>query len=74
MVFGVFVAPTALAQGKAEPAPEEHTGVKIGANAPKFTLKDQKGQERSLDEKLFLEGRRVRHSTEELVKATKAVK
>jgi cytochrome oxidase Cu insertion factor (SCO1/SenC/PrrC family) len=50
MVVGVFAAPTAVAQGKAKPAPEEHTGVKIGANAPKFTLKDQKGEERSLDE------------------------
>ena len=36
------------AQGK--PAPEELTGLKVGAKAPNFTLKDQEGKERSLDE------------------------
>jgi cytochrome oxidase Cu insertion factor (SCO1/SenC/PrrC family) len=36
------------AQGK--PAPEELTGLKVGAKAPSFRLKDQQGQERSLDE------------------------
>ena len=36
------------AQGK--PAPEELTGLKVGAKAPSFRLKDQQGKERSLDE------------------------
>ena len=36
------------AQGK--PAPEELTGLKVGARAPSFSLKDQEGKERSLDE------------------------
>ena len=40
------------AQGKAQgkPAPEELTGLKVGAKAPSFSLKDQQGKERSLDE------------------------
>ena len=38
------------AQGKAKPTPEEQTGLKVGVKAPKFTLKDQEGKERSLDE------------------------
>jgi cytochrome oxidase Cu insertion factor (SCO1/SenC/PrrC family) len=38
------------AQGKGRPAPEEQTGLKVGAKAPKFTLKDQEGREHSLDE------------------------
>ena len=41
---------TASSQGKGKPAPEEQTGLKVGAKAPKFTLKDQEGKERSLDE------------------------
>ena len=36
------------AQGK--PAPEELTGLRVGAKAPSFSLKDQQGKERSLDE------------------------
>ena len=35
-----------------KPAPEEQTGLKVGAEAPKFTLKDQEDKERSLDELL----------------------
>ena len=38
------------AQGK--PAPEERAGLKVGAKAPSFSLKDQQGKERSLDELL----------------------
>ena len=38
------------AQGKGRPAPEEQTGLEVGAKAPKFTLKDQEGKERRLDE------------------------
>lgn len=58
LVFGTVVAllatPSVWAQGKAQPrpAPEEQTGVKVGDKAPKFTLKDQAGKERSLDELL----------------------
>ena len=36
------------AQGK--PAPEELTALKVGAKASNFSLKDQQGKERSLDE------------------------
>jgi cytochrome oxidase Cu insertion factor (SCO1/SenC/PrrC family) len=46
----LLAAPTAFSQGVGKPAPEEHTGLKVGAKAPKFTLKDQAGKERSLDE------------------------
>ena len=46
----LLVAPTARSQGKGTPAPEEQTGLKVGEKAPKFTLKDQEGKERSLDE------------------------
>jgi cytochrome oxidase Cu insertion factor (SCO1/SenC/PrrC family) len=45
-------APYVAAQTKAKPAPEEQTGVKVGAQAPGFALKDQQGVERSLDELL----------------------
>ena len=50
----LLAAPTAWSQGKgkAKPAPEEQTGLKVGEKAPKFTLKDQEGKERSLDELL----------------------
>ena len=45
-------APDVWSQGKGEgkPAPEEQTGLKVGESAPKFTLKDQEGRARSLDE------------------------
>ena len=43
-------APSAWSQGEGKPAPEEQTGLKVGEPAPKFTLKDQEGRERSLDE------------------------
>jgi cytochrome oxidase Cu insertion factor (SCO1/SenC/PrrC family) len=46
----LLAAPTAFSQGKGKPAPEEQTGLKVGAKAPTFTLKDQEGKERSLDE------------------------
>jgi cytochrome oxidase Cu insertion factor (SCO1/SenC/PrrC family) len=46
----LFAAPSAFSQGKGKPAPEEQTGLNVGAKAPKFTLKDQAGKERSLDE------------------------
>jgi cytochrome oxidase Cu insertion factor (SCO1/SenC/PrrC family) len=34
----------------ADKAPEEKTGIKVGGRAPAFTLKDQAGKERTLDE------------------------
>jgi cytochrome oxidase Cu insertion factor (SCO1/SenC/PrrC family) len=49
-VVVLLAAPTAFSQGKGKPAPEEQTGLEVGAKAPKFALKDQEGKERSLDE------------------------
>jgi cytochrome oxidase Cu insertion factor (SCO1/SenC/PrrC family) len=46
----LLAMPSAWSQGKGKPAPEEQTGLKVGEPAPKFTLKDQEGRERSLDE------------------------
>jgi cytochrome oxidase Cu insertion factor (SCO1/SenC/PrrC family) len=46
----LLAPPTAWSQEKAKPAPEEQTGLKAGTKAPKFTLADQEGRERSLDE------------------------
>jgi cytochrome oxidase Cu insertion factor (SCO1/SenC/PrrC family) len=34
----------------ADKAPEEKTGLKVGTKAPAFTLKDQAGKDRTLDE------------------------
>ena len=50
--IALLFAPSGWAQGKAKPAPDEQTGLKVGEKAPKFTLKDQDGKERSLDELL----------------------
>ena len=54
MVFvsalSLLFAANLRAQGKGKPAPEEQTGLKVGVKAPKFTLKDQEGKERRLDE------------------------
>jgi cytochrome oxidase Cu insertion factor (SCO1/SenC/PrrC family) len=54
LAFVLLAVPNVWAQGKgkAKPAPEEQTGLKVGEKAPKFTLKDQEGTERSLDELL----------------------
>jgi cytochrome oxidase Cu insertion factor (SCO1/SenC/PrrC family) len=46
----LLAAPIARSQENAKPAPEEQTGLKVGAKAPKFALEDQQGTERSLDE------------------------
>ena len=51
-VITLLATPYALAQGNAKPAPDAQTGVKVGEKAPRFTLKDQEGKERSLDELL----------------------
>ena len=45
----LLAAPTAGSR-EGKPAPEELDGLKVGEQAPKFTLKDQDGKERSLDE------------------------
>jgi cytochrome oxidase Cu insertion factor (SCO1/SenC/PrrC family) len=45
----LWAAPAAWAQATAKPAPEEQTGLKVGAEAPRFILKDQEGNERALD-------------------------
>lgn len=46
----LLAATTLSAQERGKPAPEELTGLKVGAKAPRFTLKDQAGQDRPLDE------------------------
>jgi cytochrome oxidase Cu insertion factor (SCO1/SenC/PrrC family) len=38
------------AQQIGQPAADEQTGLKVGENAPRFTLRDQEGRGRSLDE------------------------
>ncbi|HJZ53930.1 MAG TPA: hypothetical protein VKE74_03180 [Gemmataceae bacterium] len=40
----------ASAGRSADPPPEEKTGLKVGTKAPAFKLKDQAGQERTLEE------------------------
>jgi cytochrome oxidase Cu insertion factor (SCO1/SenC/PrrC family) len=50
LVLSLASAPDLRAQAEGRPAPEEQTGLKVGTKAPKFTLKDQDGKERSLDE------------------------
>lgn len=42
-------SPHAAVAADKEPAPD-NTGLKVGEKAPAFTLKDQSGKERSLDE------------------------
>ena len=50
LTLSLLSAPNLRAQGKGKPAPEEQTGLKVGAKAPRFTLRDQEGKERSLAE------------------------
>lgn len=54
LVAATLAAGSATAQdpAKPKPAPEEQTGLKVGEHAPGFTLKDQSGAERSLDDLL----------------------
>jgi cytochrome oxidase Cu insertion factor (SCO1/SenC/PrrC family) len=54
IVLGLALAGTCRADDK---APDEKTGLKVGAKAPSFTLKDQNGKERSLDQ--FLKNGKV---------------
>ena len=48
----LLAASTGFSQTKGKPASDEHTGLKIGEKAPEFTLKDQEGKDRSLDDLL----------------------
>jgi cytochrome oxidase Cu insertion factor (SCO1/SenC/PrrC family) len=50
--IALLATQTARPQGQAKPAPEERTGPRVGERAPRFTLKDQEGQGRSLDDLL----------------------
>jgi cytochrome oxidase Cu insertion factor (SCO1/SenC/PrrC family) len=50
LMMGLLAAPHVRAQDKGRPAPEAETGLKVGEKAPHFTLKDQEGNDRSLDE------------------------
>lgn len=47
---GVLVLVAFTAARAADPAPADKTGLKVGTKAPSFTLKDQAGKERTLDE------------------------
>jgi cytochrome oxidase Cu insertion factor (SCO1/SenC/PrrC family) len=49
-VIVLLAPPSAWSHGEGKPVPEEQTGLKVGARAPKFSLKDQEGENRSLDE------------------------
>jgi cytochrome oxidase Cu insertion factor (SCO1/SenC/PrrC family) len=54
-VMAALVLPSwASAQGNE--APEEMTGIKVGETFPSFTLKDQSGEEQSLEGLLAKEG------------------
>jgi cytochrome oxidase Cu insertion factor (SCO1/SenC/PrrC family) len=46
----LLAAPAGRAATQEKLASEEQPGLKVGESAPKFTLKDQQGKERSLDE------------------------
>ncbi len=47
-----FSAASARAQGNGKLTPEDQAGLEVGSPAPKFTLKDQTGRDRTLDELL----------------------
>jgi cytochrome oxidase Cu insertion factor (SCO1/SenC/PrrC family) len=48
----LLTAASAGWQDKGKPASDEQPGLQVGEKAPKFTLKNQEGQERSLDDLL----------------------
>ena len=50
LALALLAAPNVHVKAQGKSAPEELTGLKVGAKAPNFTLKDQEGKERSLDE------------------------
>lgn len=49
LACGLLLGTLAIS-GRADDAPDEKTGLKVGTKAPAFTLKDQNGKNRSLDE------------------------
>jgi cytochrome oxidase Cu insertion factor (SCO1/SenC/PrrC family) len=46
---GLLLVMLATSSANGQP-PEAKTGLRVGTNAPAFTLKDQNGKERTLDE------------------------
>ncbi len=48
----LLFTPGLQAQEKGTPAADGLTGLKVGSKAPRFTLKDQEGKDRSLDDLL----------------------
>ncbi len=54
--FIAFSATIALAQAGAKAAPDKPSGLKVGSPAPRFSLKDQAGRIRTLDD-LLKEGK-----------------
>ena len=52
LAFALFLAGafSGSTSGQTPKAPEEKSGIPVGAQAPKFQLHDQNNQERSLDE------------------------
>jgi cytochrome oxidase Cu insertion factor (SCO1/SenC/PrrC family) len=51
LIAGSALLLASLAPGlAADSAPEAKTGLKVGTKAPAFSLKDQAGKERTLDE------------------------
>jgi cytochrome oxidase Cu insertion factor (SCO1/SenC/PrrC family) len=50
LALALLAAPNARAQEKGTSAPAPETGLKVGEMARGFTLKDQDGNERSLEE------------------------
>jgi cytochrome oxidase Cu insertion factor (SCO1/SenC/PrrC family) len=52
VLAGGLLLATLATSGKADDTADEKTGLKVGTKAPAFTLKDQSGRERSLDELL----------------------
>jgi cytochrome oxidase Cu insertion factor (SCO1/SenC/PrrC family) len=47
--LAIVAVPSLGAGQEGKPAPEANTGLAVGEPAPRFTLKDQAGNERSLD-------------------------
>jgi cytochrome oxidase Cu insertion factor (SCO1/SenC/PrrC family) len=52
VVIMLLAAPTLFSQEKGKSAAQEQPGLKVGESAPRFTLKDQAGSDRTLNELL----------------------
>ncbi len=50
VALGLLATASIPAQERGKPAPDAMTGLSVGTQAPGFTLKDQDGTNRSLDE------------------------